>query len=59
MKVERIPDREVRRARLIVYAASLNLIQGPVPPGGSHPRASEDELTLDVFHYREALVLKQ
>ena len=44
----RILDREARMARLIVYAASLNPLQGPVPSGGSHPRASEDELTLDV-----------
>ena len=30
----RILDREARMARLIVYAASLNPLQGPVPSGG-------------------------
>ena len=47
-----IPDREARRARLIVYAASLNPLQGPVPPGGSRSRAADNSLVLDNFQYR-------
>ena len=45
--------------RLIFNVGSLNLIQGPVPSGGSHSRAADNSLALDVFYYREALVLKQ
>ena len=55
----RILDREARMARLIVYAASLKPMLGPVPPGGSRSRAADNSLALDVFHYREVLVLKQ
>ena len=49
MSIDDTTEREARRARLSVDAGSLKPLQGLVPSGGSHSRASEYSLALDIF----------